>query len=155
MPANHDTRPMTRIETIPYGSPAYASSLRLRAEVLREPIGMVLRPQDTIDDPNQIHVAALDPTGAVVGTALLKPGAGAFKLRQMAVAGPLRGRGLGAKLVRAAEAEALAAGAAEVFMVARLAAEGFYAKLGYRREGEIFIEVGLPSIIMRKPLTRD
>jgi N-acetylglutamate synthase-like GNAT family acetyltransferase len=146
---------MTRIETIPYGSPAYASSLRLREEVLRKPIGMVLRPQDTVDDENQIHVAALDATGAVVGTALLKPGVKAFKLRQMAVAGSLRGRGLGARLMRAAEAEARAAGAEEVFMVARLAAEGFYAKLGYSREGEIFIEVGLPSVIMRKRLPRD
>jgi N-acetylglutamate synthase-like GNAT family acetyltransferase len=147
---------MTRIETIPYGSPFYASSLRLREEVLRKPIGMALRPQDTVDEENQIHVAALDESGAVVGTALLKPcGSKTFKLRQMAVADPLRGRGLGARLMRAAEAEARAAGAEEVFMVARLVAEGFYAKLGYSREGETFIEVGLPSVIMRKRLPRD
>ena len=71
----------------------------------------------------------------------------------MAVAEAWRDAKIGARLVARAEAWALETGVEAIVLHARIGAEGFYGKLGYAPEGEIFEESTVPHIEMRKPLT--
>jgi predicted GNAT family N-acyltransferase len=50
-------------------------------------------------------------------------------------------------------AAARARGLAEVVLHAQLSAKGFYDRLGYAPEGEVFEEAGIPHLVMRKHLT--
>jgi predicted GNAT family N-acyltransferase len=142
-----------RLEQIPYGSPLYEEACRLRDSVLRIPIGLRLSETDTVGEETQLHAVARDDEGTIVGTVILKPlTAQHMKLRQMAVSQAVQGQGVGAKLVHFAEALARHHFFTSMECNARVYAVGFYQKLGYRTEGEEFIEVGLPTIRMTKLL---
>lgn len=141
-----------KIGVIPHGGAAYAQLKQLRQDVLRTPLGLTLSDQDVAGEEEQILIAAQDVSG-VTGCVILKPLApGRVRLRQMAVAGALQGRGLGGRLVRFAEDTARAQGFACVECHARISARPFYEKLGYAAAGGAFIEVGLPTVMMRKSL---
>ena len=140
------------IEEIAFGSPLYALALAFRDEHLRRPLGLSQSAEDIAGESAQYHIAALDD-GQIVGTVVLKPVSPTLlKLRQMAVAPLLRGTGLGASIVRFAEATAQQRGFAEIEMTARVGAEGFYEKLGYAAAGEAFLEVTIPHVRMTKRL---
>jgi predicted GNAT family N-acyltransferase len=51
-----------------------------------------------------------------------------------------------------AEAIALARGFAAVVLHAQVAVAGFYRRLGYVEEGDLFDEAGIPHIAMRKQI---
>lgn len=139
------------IQEIAFGSDPYEETKRFRDEVLRRPLGLSLSVHDLLGEKEQTHIAAVAANGTIVGTVLLKPVAGlVIKLRQMAVAPDLRRRGIGAELVRYAEAAAVVRGFQIMEMHARVSAEGFYKKLGYRSIGAEFIEVTVPTIKMVK-----
>jgi predicted GNAT family N-acyltransferase len=71
----------------------------------------------------------------------------------MAVERPLRGHGVGARLLAEAESVALEDGAARMVLHAQTRARGFYAANGYEPEGELFMEAEIRHIRMGKPLT--
>lgn len=140
------------LQEIPFGSALYEASKAFRDEILRRPLGLSLSAQDVEGEELQVHIAALE-AGAIVGTVVLKPlSADVMKLRQMAVAPDRSKRGLGRQLVRFAEALARARGAKTIEMSARRSAQGFYERLGYRTEGDEFIEVTVPTIKMVRSL---
>ncbi|NBO18955.1 MAG: N-acetyltransferase [Proteobacteria bacterium] len=142
----------TAICTVGFGTDEYQQIKQLRQDVLRTPIGLVLSEKDVAGEETQTHIAAIEH-GQVVGSVILKPlEQDVMKLRQMAVAASHQGRGLGAKLVRFAEEEARSLGFAIIECNARITAQGFYEKLGWRTTGETFEEVGLPTIRMNKKL---
>ena len=124
------------------GGPHYEETVRLRQRVLRDPLGMVL---DTSGDARRTFFVALEE-GRVVGTVALEEN----RLRAMAVDGA--SRGVGRVLVARLEEEARARGITRIFLHARVTARGFYAKLGYTEEGELFTEVTIPHIAMWKSL---
>lgn len=137
---------------IPFGSVQYEAMRRFREETLRLPLGLRLSAEDIHDEDHQIHIAAFEDDGSIVGTVLLKPLSQArVKLRQMAVSPHLQRKGIGTDLVQFAEKTATFRGFHAIEMHARTYAQGFYEKLGYRTEGEVFIEVTLPTIKMVKP----
>lgn len=139
-----------RIEEAPFGSPRYQESLRLREAVLRIPIGMVLRDKDIELDHTEFHVVALEGNN-VVGCVLLRPLSDKrIKLRQMAVADNHQGQGVGAKLVRFAEALAKRRGFTAIETNARKVAQGFYEKLGYEAIGGEFLEINIIHTLMMK-----
>ena len=72
--------------------------------------------------------------------------------RQVAVRADMQGRGIGAKLLAYAEAEARKRNYPQMILYARNAAIPFYERIGYVAEGDFFEEVGMPHIIMRKVL---
>jgi GNAT superfamily N-acetyltransferase len=140
------------IREVPFGSAGYAAVLAIREVVLRAPIGMVNRAEDVALDHTELHIAAFDGE-AMVGCVLLRPlDAQVVKLRQMAVLDTYQGRGIGAQLVQFAEALAALRGFKKIEANARETAIGFYEKLGYRGQGETFIEVALPTLKMHKQL---
>lgn len=91
--------------------------------------------------------------GAVIGSVSLKPlGPHTLQLRQMAVAGDRQREGIGARLLAYAEDWARRSGYGVIILNARIGADGFYSRLGYRYEGEVFDENTIPHIRMTKRL---
>ena len=143
------------IRRITTESPEYPALLALRDEVLRLPLGLALSQFDFVNDATDFILCAFaegengpeEMVGCVMGTP--KPD-GLLKLRQMAVKPGLQRSGVGRALMAAAEETARAEGFHAIFFHARFVAIGFYEKLGYRREGSMFDEVGIPHIRMSK-----
>ncbi len=129
--------------------------LELRQAVLREPLGLKYSPADLAAETDQRHFVVVDRSGSgdVVGCALLvettRPVA---KVRQVAVAASMQGRGLGKVLMTGVESAAAASGFAEIQLHARETAIPFYQRIGYVVTSETFVEVGLPHVAMRKVL---
>ncbi|HET6689229.1 MAG TPA: GNAT family N-acetyltransferase [Miltoncostaeaceae bacterium] len=120
----------------------------------------VLRPGQTPQElaypgdahPDALHAAVRDPavTGTIVGVATVAPEGhpadprpGDWRLRGMATAPEVRGRGIGGALLAACLDHARARGGRRVWCNARVSAEGFYLGAGLVPEGGGFDIPGL------------
>ncbi|WP_257984333.1 GNAT family N-acetyltransferase [Neobacillus cucumis] len=65
---------------------------------------------------------------------------------------PYRKFGLGRIIIKALEEIAEELGASQVKLHGQTQAEGFYKKLGYRTSSTIFMEDGIPHILLLKEL---
>jgi len=141
-----------RIVEAPYGSELYRRALVLREAILRAPLGLALTPQEQADDAGRRHFCALSG-GVVVGSVSFEPlDAKTAQLRQMAVAAGRRHQGIAARLLSHGEVWAYENGYRLIVLHARLGADGFYARFGYRTQGEPFDEHTVPHILMTKRL---
>ena len=95
------------------------------------------------------HAIARDEAGAVVATGRLLPDG---HIGRMAVAAPLRGKGVGGAVLEALVAEAARAGLAEVALNAQVHALAFYRRHGFVEYGDVFMEAGIPHRAMRRTL---
>lgn len=130
----------------------YREALALRERHLRHELGLELTPDDVEGEEAQIHLVHVIH-GKLVGCVILKPvDDQTIRLRQMVVASSLRGRGIGAMLIHAAEQECRRLGAGKIVLHARSEAMGFYSKLGFKPVSGIFMEVGIPHQTMEKLL---
>ena len=102
--------------------------------------------RDDWDETARHFLALVDDQPAATARALAKT-PGLMKIGRVAVRAPYRGTGLGARLMRAVEAEY--PGAA-LMLDAQLQALNFYAKLGYVPEGPVFDDAGIPHRRMVK-----
>jgi GNAT superfamily N-acetyltransferase len=134
------------------GSAEYMAAVRLREAILRAPLGLVLSAEELAAEPACRHFVGL-AGNEVIATLLLKPlDARTVKMRQVAVDPAWQRSGVGARLIRFAEEAALAHGFGEIVAHARGTAVGFYERLGYSAEGEVFLENTIPHRFVRKPL---
>ena len=141
-----------QVVDVPFGSDLYRQAVLLRDAILRAPLGLALTPEELADDIRRHHFCALT-RGAVVGSVSLKPLDGeAVQLRQMAVVANRRHEGIGARLLAGAETWAGGNGYKLIVLNARLGADGFYARFGYRAEGSPFEENTVAHIRMSKRL---
>ena len=106
--------------------------------------------RDGLDGEALQFVAVED--GRVVGTCRVLMRDGEARLGRMAVEPHARGRGLGARLLEEAERAAREAGAARVRLHAQAAAVTLYARGGYARIGEPFVEEGIDHVTMERAL---
>jgi predicted GNAT family N-acyltransferase len=93
-----------------------------------------------------LHALVLDEEGAAVATGRLLPDG---HIGRMAVRKALRGGGIGSMVLRALMDEARRRGDRSVLLSAQIHAAPFYARHGFVREGEEFIEAGIPHVCMR------
>jgi predicted GNAT family N-acyltransferase len=100
------------------------------------------------DDAVSIHVLA-HLNREPVGTGRLNP---AGKIGRIAVFAGLRGRGVGATILRRLVEEARRRGIRNPYLHAQVQALPFYEKLGFRSEGEEFDEAGILHVRMRHVL---
>jgi GNAT superfamily N-acetyltransferase len=136
----------------PLGSQLYADALRLREAILRRPLGLTVSREELADDAMRQHFCAVS-LGAVVGTVSLRPlDEATLQLKQMAVTESRRRMRIGMQLLAHAETWARAAGFRLMVTHARIGADGFYLRLGYRGEGQPFEENTIPHIRMTKRL---
>ena len=136
------------IKTGSFNSDCYEDCLALRYRVLREPLG--LRRTDGFDaeiERKAMHLAAYWDA-QLIGCVVLQPQDSSYKLRQMAVEEVWQGQGIGRQLVLACIKHAGEIGVAEIYCHARLYAKGFYEKLGFIEEGNLFSEVSIPHVKM-------
>ena len=146
-------KPAVRYREIAHASPEYQAALRLRDEMLRRPLGMRLADEDLSDETEFTHIVGKDGDGVIVACMSLKPLAeGVLKMQQVAVSVHRQGEGIGRELVEFAEGLAKRAGADLIVLHAREAVIGFYEKLGYKRVGERFTEIGVPHFKAEKRL---
>lgn len=140
------------VSRIQHGSSEYAAAVALRRRILRAPLGLTFTAEELDAEREHEHLAAF--TGdALVGTLVLTPvDEGVLKLRQMAVAPEGARQGTGGLLVAFAERVALERGTRRIVLHARVSAQPFYEKQGYRADGAIFTEVTVPHIAMSKLL---
>ena len=131
-----------------------AAALELRRRVFCEEQGVPEHLERDDHDATALHLVAVDRSGAVVATCRLVRHGSAMVLQRMAVERAARGRGLGARLLDAAHAEAATAGAAEVELHAQVAVRDFYARAGYAAEGTEFEEAGIAHVVMRRAVPR-
>jgi len=104
-------------------------------------------------DADAVHVVAVDPRGAVVGTCrVLRDDATTARIGRMAVLAPHRGRGYAQALVALAERQAAADGAERIVLDAQLTAQEFYRRCGYNAHGPVFVDAGIDHISMTKRL---
>jgi predicted GNAT family N-acyltransferase len=132
------------------GGGELAAALELRRRVFCEEQGVPEELERDGLDEAALHLVAVDASGAVVATCRLVRRGRTIALQRMAVDRAARGRGLGARLLDAAHAEAAAAGAGEVELHAQVAVRDFYARAGYAAEGAEFEEAGIAHVVMRR-----
>lgn len=100
-------------------------------------------------DPNAVHWLAFDKNSVIATARLLGNG----HVGRMAVLPQYRGKGIGSALLDAITCYAVETGMGELFLNAQTRALGFYEKRGFRAEGEIFDDAGIPHRKMRKSLS--
>jgi len=100
-------------------------------------------------DATAVHCAGyVDGEAVAAGRLVVNDGYG--KIGRMAVLRDHRGGGLGARVLDALEREGAARGLRVFRLSAQLSARGFYDRLGYRVDGGVYDEVGIPHIAMVK-----
>ena len=82
---------------------------------------------------------------------LLEEPGGGFRIGRVCTAAGARGRGLSRRLMEAALADI---GAADAVLDAQAQVAGLYATFGFERDGEEFVEDGIPHVTMRRPAKR-
>ena len=116
----------------------------------------VPRPLDRdAHDYNADHVVAFDAKGRCVGTGrLVRVDSRTCQIGRMATAQDARKHGVGAAVLENLERMARLRGLAEIVVHAQLPAEPFYRNRGYVTQGDMFLEEGVPHVLMRKVLVR-
>ena len=74
------------------------------------------------------------------------------KLERICILEPYRKFGLGKVIITALEKIAQERGAKKVKLHGQTQAEGFYKKLGYQTSSSVFIEDGIPHLLMKKEM---
>jgi len=101
-------------------------------------------------DPVARHVLAIGKNRDAVGTGRLEP---TGKIGRIAVLSQYRGTGIGGHIMSHLVNHATELGFTRVYLHAQTAAEGFYARLGFRAEGPTFDECGIPHVRMTLGIT--
>ena len=127
------------------------AALDLRRRVFCEEQGVTLEADQDGRDGEALHLVAVDD-GRLVGTCRLLFDGGLARLGRMAVEPELRGRGVGAAILDAAEGESRHAGAHTIRLHAQTAARSLYERGGFEIRGDEFMEEGIPHLTMEKPL---
>ena len=127
-----------------------AYAVRVRVFVHEQ--GVPYEEELDVEDKRATHaIAILDEKGVGTGR-LVRDGAGEARIGRMAVDADWRGRGIGGRILEALEEAARGLGMAEAVLHAQTYVRGFYAGHGYVEEGEVFREVGIEHVRMRKRL---
>ena len=99
------------------------------------------------------HVVAFDEAGRCVGTGrLVRLDARTAQIGRMAVVAEVRKHGVGGLVLDALERMASLRGLTELTLNSQLPSERFFQNRGFVREGEPFLDQGVPHVLMRKPL---
>jgi len=130
----------------------YAEERRLRSEVLILPFGITPGAEVFPTENTSYHLVAVED-GRVIGCALFIPEGRGGRICQMAVEPTYQGHGVGRELVRRLEKRLKSEGFDGAYLHARHYAVGFYERMGYKRDGEPFEEVGMEHFVMRKALS--
>ncbi|HEY4404371.1 MAG TPA: GNAT family N-acetyltransferase [Xanthobacteraceae bacterium] len=140
-----------QILEVAFESDLMRGALAVRFEVFVDEQGVPRELELDEYDPGATHLVAVRDH-RVIGTLRLLEHGGAAKIGRVAVRVAARGTGVGARLMEHAEGLASERGFTEIILHAQVTVAGFYRRLGYVEEGDVFDEAGIPHIAMRKKL---
>lgn len=140
------------LKQIDHGTKEYQQMVKLRNDILRQPLGLSFTEDELAKEKEDILIGAFDDDEMLACCLMTKMDNQSLRLRQMAVQNNLQGKGIGASMMNFAETVARDKGYKKLSMHARKTALGFYEKLGYRVVGDEFTEVTIPHFIMEKDL---
>lgn len=136
---------------IDYDSPAYWRTLRMRECVLRLPLGMRYTKVDIEKEKDECMYVA-EENGKIIASCQFIMENTSAKMRQVATSKNSQGKGVGKALYQYCEAKLKQMGITEIYCHARWDARTFYEKLDFQVVSEVFEEVGIPHIKMKKKL---
>lgn len=122
---------------------------KIRMEVFVEEQGF----EEEFDSTDKIakHFVLYVEGRAVATCRIFSEGVGRFHLGRVAVLKSERGKGFGKALMLEAEKYAADEEGAECFVLsAQLDKKGFYEALGYKTEGDVYLEEDYPHVFMTK-----
>ena len=102
-------------------------------------------------DSQSIQVVATDDDNNPVGTGRMQPDG---KIGRLSVLDSWRGQGIGQKMLRVLVETAEKKGFQEVFLHAQVHAASFYEKCGFHKNGEEFLEAGIPHVKMTRNMSK-
>jgi len=102
-------------------------------------------------DKDAVHLVAVED-GRVLGTCRLLFVDRTVQFSRLAVDRDARRRGIATRLLQAADAEAIGAGARRIVLHAQTYARDLYLADGYEPRGHVFVEAGIEHIAMEKRL---
>ena len=138
------------LREIPYGSAEYQKMLIFRNLHMRVPLGLSLFDEDLSGEVNDHHIAVYRK-GDLIGGCIITPlSSTTARMRQVVIAPEYRNHAIGRMMMLFAEERTAQLGLSRLILDSRLSALRFYEKLGYRKVGSQFMEVGLPHYMMEK-----
>ena len=140
------------LKIIDHGTAEYQQMVKLRDDILRKPLGLCFTNEELEKEKDHLLIAAYEDDHMLGCCMLVEEEPDTVRLRQMAVANPLQGKGVGRAMIQFAENIARDRGYRRITMHARKNALGFYEKMGYRKVGEEFQEITIPHYVMEKVL---
>ncbi len=145
---------MRKMIDVEFGSSRYNELVELRYKILLEPLGLKFLDSFRPEEANYLHIGCVESLdGRLVGGLILAPvDDERIRLMQVAVDTIYQGEGIGRELVKYAEKRAKEAGYSVIVMHAMLSVVGFYEKMGYHAEGDVFDEQGITFMKMVKKL---
>ena len=145
---------MRKMIDIDFGSTRYEQLVELRYKILLEPLGLKFLDSHRDKEINYLHIGCIENLDdKLIGGMMLIPlDNETIRMMQVTVDTKYQGEGVGRDLVAYAEKRAKEAGYKKIVMHAMLTVIGFYEKLGYSQEGEIFEERGITFAKMIKSL---
>lgn len=145
---------MIKFIDIEFGSGRYKELLDLRYKILLQPLGLKFLDSYREEEANFLHIGCIEnSTGELIGGLVLVPiDADEIRVMQVAVDVVHQGEGIGRKLIEYAESVAKSIGYERIVMHAMLSVVGFYEKLGFKQDSDLFEEKGVRFIRMVKEL---
>lgn len=140
------------LKQIDHGSEQYLQMVNLRDNLLRRPLGLTVSHDELIKEIDDTLIVCTEDEKMLGCCILSKLDNNTARLRQMAVANNIQGKGVGASIINFAENIAADKGYKKIILHARDTVIGFYEKFGYNIVGKQFVEVNLPHHCMEKDL---
>lgn len=103
-------------------------------------------------DDEATHIVIYDAETPVGTGRMRQISAGQVKIERIAVLKNSRKLGIGRIIMSGIHEYLKEIGIAEATLDAQQQAKGFYEKLGYQQEGDVFEEAGIPHVVMTKKI---
>ncbi|MBE6462770.1 MAG: GNAT family N-acetyltransferase [Alphaproteobacteria bacterium] len=145
---------MIRFIDIEFGSSRYKELLELRYKILLQPLGLKFLDSYREEEASFLHVGCIEnSTDELIGGLILVPiDHEEIRVMQVAVDTIHQGEGIGRKLIEHTENIAREIGYERLVMHAMLSVVGFYEKLGFKQDSDLFEEKGISFVRMVKDL---
>jgi len=145
---------MIRFIDIEFGSSRYKELLELRYKILLQPLGLKFLDSYREEEASFLHVGCIEnSTDELIGGLILVPiDHEEIRVMQVAVDTIHQGEGIGRKLIEHTENIAKEIGYERLVMHAMLSVVGFYEKLGFKQDSDLFEEKGISFVRMVKDL---
>ncbi len=145
---------MIKFIEIEFGSGRYQELLDLRYKVLLQPLGLKFLDSFREQEAGFLHIGCIDsPSDKLIGGLIMVPiDNEEIRIMQVAVDENRQHESIGKKLIEYAEKNAKRIGYSVMVMHAMLSVVGFYEKIGFTQEGDLFEEKGINFIRMVKKL---